>query len=104
MRSFNYLFIIGNVVAGSYLAVIQGTDGENNCRVWSQSNHGCTGYSATFANLKGKDCSSFIGAGSDDKSVKVDICGTENGEQVAWVTVNQNGTVTFLNREGDTSS
>ncbi|OQD78786.1 hypothetical protein PENANT_c080G09169 [Penicillium antarcticum] len=104
MRSFNYLFVIGNVVAASYLAVIQGTDGENNCRVWSQSNHGCTGYSATFAKLKGKDCSSFIGADSDEKSVKVDICGTENGEQVAWVTVNKNGTVAFLNREGDTSS
>jgi hypothetical protein len=46
----------------------------------------------------------FIGADSDEKSVKVDICGTENGEQVAWVTVNKNGTVAFLNREGDTSS
>lgn len=34
----------------------------------------------------------------------VDICGTENGEQVAWMTVNKNGTVTFLNRQGDTSS
>ncbi|KAJ6019451.1 hypothetical protein N7522_001518 [Penicillium canescens] len=104
MRSFNYLFFIGNVVTGSYLAIIQDTGGENNCRVWSQNNHGCTGYSATFAKLKGKDCSSFIGAGSDDKSVKIDICGTENGEQVAWVTVNKNGTVAFHNREGDTSS
>lgn len=36
--------------------------------------------------------------------MKVDICGTENGEQVAWVTVNKNGTVSFLNREGNTSS
>lgn len=36
--------------------------------------------------------------------MKVDICGTENGEQVAWVTVNKNGTVSFLNRQGDTSS
>ncbi|KAJ5346973.1 uncharacterized protein N7506_000226, partial [Penicillium brevicompactum] len=71
--------------------------------VWSHSNHGCTGYSATFAKLKGKDCSTFIGTGSDDKSVTVDICGTENGEQVAWVTVNKNGTVTFLNRQGDAS-
>ncbi|KAJ5483155.1 hypothetical protein N7530_002401, partial [Penicillium desertorum] len=104
MRSFNYLFFIGTVVAGSYLAIIQDNNGENNCRVWSQNNHGCTGYSATFAKLKGKDCSGFIGAGSDDKSVKVDICGTENGEQVAWVTVNKDGTVSFLNRQGDTSS
>ncbi|KAJ5766677.1 uncharacterized protein N7511_004293 [Penicillium nucicola] len=104
MRFLNYLFFIGNVVTGSYLAIIEDTDGENNCRVWSQNNHACTGYSATFAKLEGKDCSSFIGAGSDDKSVKVDICGTENGEQVAWVTVNKNGTVSFLNRQGDTSS
>ncbi|KAJ5855261.1 hypothetical protein N7455_009209 [Penicillium solitum] len=104
MRSFNYLFFIGNVVAGSYLAIIEGNDGENNCRVWSENTHGCTGYSATFAKLKGKDCSGFIGAGSDDKSVEVDICGTENGEQVAWVTVNKNGTVSFLNRQGNTSS
>ena len=36
--------------------------------------------------------------------MKVDICGTENGERVAWVTVNKNGTVSFLNRQGDTSS
>ncbi|KAJ5971784.1 uncharacterized protein N7479_001702, partial [Penicillium vulpinum] len=104
MRSFNYLFFIGNVVAGSYLAIIEDNDSETNCRVWSQNNHGCTGYSATFAKLKGNDCSGFIGAGFDDKSVKVDICGTENGEQVAWVTVNKNGTVSFLNRQGDTSS
>ena len=57
MRSFNCLLLIGNVVAGSYLAIIEDNDGENNCRVWSQNNHGCTGYSATFAKLKGKDCS-----------------------------------------------
>ncbi|CAG7933050.1 unnamed protein product [Penicillium olsonii] len=104
MQSLYYLFFIGTIVSGSLLAVIHDTDGENNCRVWSQSNHGCTGYSATFAKLKGKDCSSFIGADSDDKAVTVDICGTENGEQVAWMTVNKNGTVTFLNRQGDTSS
>lgn len=36
--------------------------------------------------------------------MKVDICGTEDGEQVAWVTVNKNGRVTFLNRQGETSS
>lgn len=36
--------------------------------------------------------------------MKVEICGTEDGEQVAWVSINKNGTVTFLNREGDTFS
>ncbi|CAG7990995.1 unnamed protein product [Penicillium salamii] len=98
------LFILENFVGGSYFAVIHDTDGEDNCRVWSDSNHGCTGYSATFAKLKGKDCSRFISAGSDDDSMKVDICGTEDREHVAWVTVNKNGTVNFLNREGNTSS
>ncbi|CAG8355190.1 unnamed protein product [Penicillium salamii] len=98
------LLIIENFVTGSYLAVIHNTDGEDNCRVWSESNHGCTGYSATFAKLKGMDCSNFISAGPDNNSIKVDICGTENREHFAWVTVNRNGTVTFLNREGDTSS
>ncbi|CAG8293442.1 unnamed protein product [Penicillium salamii] len=98
------LFIVESFVAGSYFAVIHDTDGEENCRVWSDSNHGCTGYSATFVKLKGKDCSRFISAGSDDDSMQVDLCGTEDGEHVAWVTVSKNGTVNFLNREGKTSS
>lgn len=41
---------------------------------------------------------------SSDRSVKVDICGSEDGHQVAWVTVNVDGTVTFLNQQGLTSS
>ncbi|CAG8303315.1 unnamed protein product [Penicillium salamii] len=101
---FYCLLIIESFVAGSYLAVIHDTDGEDNCRVWSESNHGCTGYSASFSKLKGMDCSNFLSAGSDNNSIKVDICGIEDREHVAWVTVSKNGTVTFLNREGDTSS
>lgn len=39
-----------------------------------------------------------------DRSVKVDICGSENGHQVAWVTVNADGTITFINQQGLTAS
>lgn len=46
----------------------------------------------------------FINAGANKEVVKVDICGTEDGKQVAWVTVDRNGRVTFLNRQGETSS
>lgn len=40
----------------------------------------------------------------DREAMKLDICGTENGRQVAWVTVNKDGTIAFLNREGSTAS
>jgi hypothetical protein len=34
----------------------------------------------------------------------LDICGTENGQQAAWVNVNRNGSVFFSNRQGETSN
>lgn len=40
----------------------------------------------------------------DNEMLKVDICGTEDGRQVAWVKVNKDGTVSFLNQEGTTAS
>lgn len=59
MLSFHYIYLLylGNVVSGSFLALVHDTEGETECRVWSQSNHGCSGYSAIFAKRKGKDCS-----------------------------------------------
>ncbi|CAG8282843.1 unnamed protein product [Penicillium salamii] len=73
--NFSCMFVMVNVVSASSLAIVHGTDGKDNCRVCS-----------------------------NDNSMEVDICGTENGERIAWVTVNKNGIVTFLNRMGDTSS
>lgn len=46
----------------------------------------------------------LINTGTNKELVKVDIYSTEDGKQVAWVTVNKNGRVTFLNRQGETSS
>jgi hypothetical protein len=120
MRFFNYCFFIQNV-ACSFLYVIHDTE-DDYCRLWSQNNHGCSGYSAKIAELQDDDCSSeysirnhrprnccwyiwdLIGIGVNKTSLTVGICGTENGHDVAWVTVNKNGTVTFLNQEGATSS
>lgn len=96
------------------------------CRIQSDTNHGCTGYSASFATLDGDDCSSMPytprvlkpfycrrltriedfainGASSDAPFLKLDICGTEDGKQVAWVTVNRNGSVSFVNQQGETA-
>jgi len=46
----------------------------------------------------------LIKANPDDDMIKLDICGTKKGHQIAWVTLNEESTVTFHNVGGDTSS
>jgi hypothetical protein len=109
-------------VALSGSLIIINNDGQ--CMVWSESNYGCTGYSAPFARLDGKNCSSrFNDAHSfnfqktqnlldfamegilvKNETVKLDICGKEHGRQVAWVDVKKDGTVSFLNQQGNTAT
>lgn len=55
MKLLNYLSLFNSVaLAGSFVVI--NNNGE--CMLWSQSNHGCTGYSVPFAQLEGKSCSS----------------------------------------------
>lgn len=58
MRSFIILIFMG-VYAQTYLGgTLEVIDFNNQCAIWSDANHGCTGHSAFFAQLDGDDCSS----------------------------------------------
>ncbi|KAJ5404023.1 hypothetical protein N7509_003894 [Penicillium cosmopolitanum] len=105
MRSVTY---IGSLSLLARLAVSDSFVVFNNqgvCRIWSDSVFGCTGYSEPFAVLNGDDCSNFSinGTSTDAATLKLDICGTENGRQVAWMNVTRgNGSdgVSFRNQQG----
>lgn len=126
MRLEIYAFFICVFIRTSVGSALQVIDQDGQCMIWSNNNHGCTGYSSTFAKLKGDDCSgkglqttlSFLqqytdnfselsevvdGKRKDVATLNVAVCGTENGKPVAWITVNQTGVVTFHNRNGDKS-
>jgi hypothetical protein len=44
------------------------------------------------------------GSHVDNEMLQVDICGIEDGRQVAWVKVNNDGTVSFSNQQGTIAS
>lgn len=110
-----FLGFSASVAFGGSLRIINNNE---QCMVWSEDNFGCTGYSSPFARLDGKDCSgrshalgfatSRTNRGPDftvsGEGLKLNICGTEDGQQVAWVDVNKKGTVSFLNQQGNTFS
>ncbi|KAJ5461016.1 uncharacterized protein N7458_002568 [Penicillium daleae] len=98
-----FLCLFANVALSGSLIVI---NNNGQCMIWSESNYGCTGYSASFARLDGKNCSNFAMNGTqvNNETLKLDICGTENGRQVAWVKINRNGAVSFLNQQGTTAT
>ncbi|KAJ5117854.1 uncharacterized protein N7443_001761 [Penicillium atrosanguineum] len=87
-----FLGLFASIALGGSLRII---NNNKQCMVWSEDNYGCTGSSAPFAKLDGKDC-------SDHDTVKLDICGTKDGQQLAWVDVDKKGTVSFLNIQGNT--
>jgi hypothetical protein len=126
MRLEIYAFFISVFIRTSVGSPLQVIDQDGQCVIWSNNNHGCTGYSLSFAKLKGGDCSGkglqttlsslqqYIdnfselsevvdGRRKDVAILDVAVCGTENGKPVAWTTVNQTGVVTFHNRSGDKS-
>ncbi|KAJ5117444.1 hypothetical protein N7448_011076 [Penicillium atrosanguineum] len=77
------------------------------CRIWSDNNYGCTGYSAPFANLNGADdCSDLLTnmESNDPNTLKIDTCRAEDGRQVSWINVNKDSTVSFENQQGDTAN
>ncbi|KAJ5109910.1 hypothetical protein N7532_002555 [Penicillium argentinense] len=89
----------------SFGGALQVIDEDRECKIYSNDNHGCTGYSASFGKLNGDDCSEISevvnGTRKDSASIDVAACGTENGKNVAWILVNQTGEVTFFNQNGD---
>ncbi|KAF3399929.1 hypothetical protein F1880_008422 [Penicillium rolfsii] len=82
------------------------TASDDECRIWSNHNHGCDGYSASFAKPKGDDCSSLseMPNGSPENTRVEVACGTENGSPAAWIEVERDGQVTFFNQNGDKST
>ena len=41
----------------SFAGTLEVIEFENQCAIWSYDNHGCTGHSGYFSQLKGEDCS-----------------------------------------------
>jgi hypothetical protein len=41
----------------SFAGTLEVIDFEDQCAIWSYDNHGCTGHSGFFSQLKGEDCS-----------------------------------------------
>ena len=52
-----YLLLTGVYIRACYGGALEIIDYDTQCSVWSEDNHGCTGYSAFFAQLDGDDCS-----------------------------------------------
>jgi hypothetical protein len=55
-------FAIPALIAGIFMrtclgGVFQVIDEDRGCKIYTSDVHGCTGYSASFATLNGKDCS-----------------------------------------------
>jgi hypothetical protein len=49
--------LIGVFIRTSLGASLGVIDQDRQCLIWSNNNHGCTGYSEPFAELNGTDCS-----------------------------------------------
>ena len=103
-------------VRTSFGGTLEVIDYDGQCLVWSKANHGCTGYSAPFAEPDGEDCSSgqlpdhkiqhginelleltevINGVRTDFSVLNVDACGTENGLPAASIEVKQTRLVPF---------
>ncbi|KAJ5152437.1 hypothetical protein N7492_009717, partial [Penicillium capsulatum] len=99
--------LIGVFVSTSLGGSLEVIDQGRQCVIWSNDSHGCTGYSASFAELNGTDCSELSkvvnGTRKDFSALNVEACGTKNGKDVAWITVNLTGEVTFFNQDGEKS-
>ncbi|KAJ5713568.1 uncharacterized protein N7483_010749, partial [Penicillium malachiteum] len=83
--------------------VLQIEDFSGECVVWSRDNHGCTGYSASFGQLNGSDCSIIELSEVIDGSRKTFSVLNVGACDTAWIRVNQNDLVTFFNQAGDES-
>ncbi|KAJ5235437.1 uncharacterized protein N7469_004605 [Penicillium citrinum] len=99
--------IVGFFTCKSLGGTLQVIDDNRECKIYSNENHGCTGYSAPFAKLDGDDCSSIfnvkliIARNPRLSFVDVGACGQLNGKSTAWIEVGRTGEVTFSNQNGD---
>lgn len=55
---FSILLLLASVYTrASFGGTLEVIDYDHQCVIWSNDNHGCTGYSAPFGQLDGDDCS-----------------------------------------------
>lgn len=59
MRFSNLVLLVGLYIRTSFGSVLEVIDYGGQCLIWSDDNHGCTGYSAPLGLLNGDDCSSM---------------------------------------------
>ncbi|KAJ5117413.1 hypothetical protein N7448_011045 [Penicillium atrosanguineum] len=108
MRISRRLILASVHVWTSFAGTLEVIEFENQCAIWSYDNHGCTGHSGYFSQLKGEDCSLLDevknGTHQGYPVLGVEACGTENKSSVAWVEVEKTGLVTFFNHQGDKSA
>ncbi|KAJ5827892.1 hypothetical protein N7447_004655, partial [Penicillium robsamsonii] len=106
-KMFLFLLLAILYIRTSYGGSVKVIDHDGECLMWSDDNHGCTGYSEPFALLDGDDCSRLSKVIKDKREyfnkIRVNICGTENGLPVAWIELDQSGLVVFMNQNGDHS-
>ncbi|KAJ5337312.1 uncharacterized protein N7506_005334 [Penicillium brevicompactum] len=91
--------------AASTLGIV---DVGDQCMIWSNGNHGCTGYSSPFALPNEEDCSKLGGAvngtSRDLPMVSVEACSTAEGLPAVWILLEKTGRVTFFNKQGNISA
>ncbi|CAI7582970.1 unnamed protein product [Penicillium manginii] len=103
-------FAIPALITGIFMrtclgGVFQVIDEDHGCKIYTNDVHGCTGYSASFATLHGKDCSDLTVVVDETRLglpyVDAAACGQVDGNNEAWIRVEKTGEVIFSNLNGD---
>ncbi|KAJ5981101.1 hypothetical protein N7481_008399 [Penicillium waksmanii] len=103
-------FAIPALITGIFMrtclgGVFQVIDEDHGCKIYTNDVHGCTGYSASFATLHGKDCSDLTVVVGETRLglpyVDAAACGQVDGKNEAWIRVEKTGEVIFSNLNGD---
>ncbi|KAJ5938424.1 hypothetical protein N7466_001558 [Penicillium verhagenii] len=107
MRFSVLLFTLCPVVFGNTLEIM---DVGGVCYIYSNSTRGCTGSSEAIALLNGNSCSNLSTIGhnkrTETNAVNVTVCGPHRqaGQELAWITADKSGLLTFQNIGGDTAN
>ncbi|KAJ5778443.1 hypothetical protein N7520_001689 [Penicillium odoratum] len=101
------LFTLCPLVFGDSLEIM---DVGGLCYIYSNSTRGCTGSSEVIAVLNGTSCSNLSTIGrnkrTETNAVNVTVCGAQRqaGQELAWITADKSGLLTFQNIGGDTAN
>ncbi|KAJ5982291.1 hypothetical protein N7451_012391 [Penicillium sp. IBT 35674x] len=107
MRLSLLLFTLCPVVLGN---TMENMDVDGLCYIYSNSTCGCTGSSEPIALLDGAFCSNLSTVDqhkrTETRAVNVTVCGPHRqaGQDLAWITADKSGLLTFQNIGGDTAS